>query len=59
MKKLAIAILALTLVPGVSYAYDGGKKKNKKQTECTKKYTDKKNCNKTTDCPKKAHCICS
>lgn len=47
MKKIVLAVIALSLVSGISYASDGGKKKNKKQkTECGKKCIEKKCCTK-------------
>ena len=49
MKKILFAALALTLVSGISYANEGGKKKGKKaKTECSK------HCSGETSCCKKS-----
>lgn len=52
MKKLLVAILAVTLMASPAMAANGGKKKAKKKakTECTKK------CSETKVCPKGANC---
>jgi len=52
MKKLLVAILAVSLLSAPAFAANGGKKKAKKKAkvECTKKCSDKKDCSKDDKC---------
>ena len=52
MKKLLVAILAVTLMAAPAHAANGGKKKAKKKAkvECAKK------CSEPKVCPKDANC---
>ena len=60
MKKILLGVLALSLISGVSFASDGGKKKAKKKAkiECTKNCPETKDCKKTAKCPTKPGCVC-
>lgn len=59
MKKVILAALAITLMSGVSFAADNGKKKAKKaKIECSKNCPDNKNCHKNAVCINKPGCVC-
>jgi len=59
MKKLLVAILAVTLMASPAMAASGGKKKAKKKakTECTKKCSEVKICPKDAKCCP-PNCVC-
>jgi hypothetical protein len=61
MKRIFLGLMAITLVTGVGFASDGGKKKGgkKAKVECTKDCREKKDCHKNALCPSKPGCVCS
>jgi hypothetical protein len=61
MKKAFLGVLAFTLMSGVVFASDPGKRKTEKKAkiECTKSCPDSKDCHKSAKCPNKPGCICN